>query len=102
MTPSTPVTRFCALVLSGSHQWLGQPMDSSPVVCTSLLEVPGISFCHFHGLANLQRFVKSEIPFRQEALLNPSFRQATHKTCPLKSLHTHKILKGSVTQAHTM
>ena len=29
MTPSTPVTWFCAFVLSGSHRWLGQPMDSA-------------------------------------------------------------------------
>ena len=80
MPPSTPVARFCALVLAGSDWGLGQPMDSSPAVCTGLLEVPGITFCQFHGLGDLQRFVKSEIPFRQEALLNSSFSQATHKT----------------------
>ena len=80
MTPSTPVAKFCALVLFGSHRWLGQPMESSPAVCTSLLEIPGISFCQFHGLGNLQRFVQGEISFCQEAMLNSLFSQATHKT----------------------
>ena len=57
-----PVARFCALVQFGSHRWLGQPMDSSPAVCTYLLEVPGISFCQFHDLDNVQGLSKVRPP----------------------------------------
>ena len=80
VTPSTTVARFTILVLSGSPWWLGYPMNWYIAVCTGLLEVPGISFCQFHGLGDLQGFVKCEIPFREEALLNLSLSKATHKS----------------------
>ena len=71
-------------------------MDWSPAVCTGLLEVPGILFYQFHCLGDLQSFVKGEIPFSQEALLNLSFSQTTHNMSS-KDTPSSQILKVSVT-----
>ena len=58
MTPSTTVARFTALVMSSSPWWLGYPVNWRIAVCTGLLEVPGISFCQFHGLGDHQGLLK--------------------------------------------
>ena len=66
-------------------------MDSSPTVYANLLEVPGISFCQFHDLGNVQRCAKGETPFRQEALLNPSFIGQTRSPTSLEKCHSLSI-----------
>ena len=80
MTPSTLVARFFPLVLLGGPLQLGQLMDGNVAVCTCMLEISGISFRQLHSLGDLHSFVKGKIPFSEEALLNLSFSQATHKT----------------------
>ena len=78
MAPSTTVTRVPCPVLLGL--WcLTQFMHWDHVVCTCLLEIPGISFYQLHGLGDLHCSIKSRIPFSKEALLNPSLSQATHE-----------------------
>ena len=66
-------------------------MDSSPAVCTDLLEVPCISYCQFHGLCDLQHFAKGEIPFCQEALLNALFIGQTMSLTSLEKCHSVSI-----------
>ena len=86
-----PVKLLLHLLLQGIRFWLGLVevwLDHSPDVCTGLLEVPGISFCQFHCLGDLQCFVKGETPFRQEALLNPLFICQTRPPTSLEKCHS--------------